>query len=65
MGKSRQSKIMSYIKEKVYFKMLSKTIRVKRHSLEDCNKQINEAVKTFKKLEDDINWLQDNSKLNK
>lgn len=65
MGKSRQSKIMSYIKEKVYFKMLSKTIRVKRHSLEDCNKQINEAVKTFKKLEDDISWLQDNSKLNK
>ena len=45
--------------------MLSKTIRVKRHSLEDCNKQINEAVKTFKKLEDDISWLQDNSKLNK
>ena len=45
--------------------MLSKTIRVKRNSLEDSVKEINKVIRTFKKVEDDINWLQDNSKLNK
>jgi len=65
MSKSRQSKIMSFIKGKLFYKAVAKTTKVNLDIIEDSVKQTSKAVKNLRKMEGDFNWLDKKDKSNK